>query len=683
MRTSFVLVTDLTPGHLDWEAAREQAKGLAVSLEPRLGLAPRVRLASLPAGAPDRIYLEGSPSGDDLAEVLAEEAEAGIDEIFVVPTMLDFGLVQRARLSQTVGGIRLDYHRTLVAYDDVAFDRRPLLQAFSERIYQDLAGTNLSPDRSGLLLLASGAGDTSGRAQSCQLMRLVFDQLGFARGEVAFLDHARPLLEEQLERCAREGIGWVIVPQMMWRSEPFDEAQRRFDGFRQSHPEAQKWILLSPVGIRPVPVDRDPVAFNLAAWLEERIMVLWRSRRQQFEAKRSSPMQGESKRISILRGPTARLPIAELSDREGEDLWYGDGCIAEIYDEKGLVGLLDRMLGSASRLRKDSPNTHRQARPEVSRGAQGSRKSVGNTGRGIPHAEPVEAWGRAVQQPARTDRVFIKVTWHGYATGTYTDPVALDKLLAALPAQAVLVEGHTSSRNLGGSSWDWQTEGEQHRGWIAEQDAEYLRRTGLDEVIQKHKAQYLNVTETFWDGQCAPRETVDALLAEARVELSFPELAGFVPDVFFQFRGAPFISMARFKGPQRASITNMFGLIPIPLRTKWHGRSVAHFARVCCDLVKIYRCLFRVYGMVEALNVAVKWNPKGLYRSRWGNYDLIPNTGIVTLSPNLATADVLASRLQGLPVDDNVFFRTVRDEIGFPEAAARLPIPEDLVARLV
>ncbi len=539
MRTSFVLVTELTPRHLDWRAAQEQVEGLAVSLQPRLGLEPRVRLASLPPDHPNRVCLGGSSSGDDLATVLAEEAEAGFDEIFVVPTMLDFGLVQRARLSETVGGVRLDYHRALVAYDDVAFDRRPLLQAFSERIHRELAGSTLSPARSGLLLLASGEGDTSGRAQTYQLMRLVFDQLCFARGEVAFLDHARPLLEEQLERCAREALDWAIVPQMMWRSEPFEDARHRFDAFRRTHPEAQAWTLLSPVGISPVSVDRDPVAFDLAAWLAERIMVLWRSRRQQFEAKRPSPIQGESTRISVLRGPSARLPIAELSDRGDGDFWYGDGCIAEIYDEKGLVGLLDRMLG-----------------------------------------------------PACTDRVFIKVTWHGYATGTYTDPVALDKLLAALPAQVVLVEGHTSSRNLGGASWDWQTQG------------------------------------------------------------------------------------------QRASLTNMFGLIPTPLRTKWHGRTVAHFARVCCDIAKIYRCLFRTYGMVEALNVAVKWNPRGLYRSRWGNYDLIPNTGIVTLSPNLATSDVLASRLQGLPVDDNLFFQTVLDEIGFPEAAARLPIPEDLVARL-
>jgi hypothetical protein len=34
-------------------------------------------------------------------------------------------------------------------------------------------------------------------------------------------------------------------------------------------------------------------------------------------------------------------------------------------------------------------------------------------------------------------------------------------------------------------------------------------------------------------------------------------------------------------------------------------------------------------------------------------------------------------------VDGNEFFQTVRKEMGFPEAAERLPIPQDLVERLV
>src|SRR5262249_50240002 len=152
-----------------------------------------------------------------------------------------FGLVQKARLAELVAGTRLEHHRTAVAYDDVVFDRRPLIQALSERLYHGLVAAAMSPERSGLLLLASGDGDGSARAQSHQLMRLVFEQLGFARGEVAFLRHARPLLEEQLDRCVREGLDWLILPQMIWRSEPFDEARRRIDAFCSSHSEAQRW----------------------------------------------------------------------------------------------------------------------------------------------------------------------------------------------------------------------------------------------------------------------------------------------------------------------------------------------------------------------------------------------------------------------------------------------------------
>ena len=79
----------------------------------------------------------------------------------------------------------------------------------------------------------------------------------------------------------------------------------------------------------------------------------------------------------------------------------------------------------------------------------------------------------------KPERVLVKVTWHGYATGTYTDPAALDLLLSALPARAIILEGHTSSRNLENAGFDWETERARHRAWIRQQDAEYLRRTGL------------------------------------------------------------------------------------------------------------------------------------------------------------------------------------------------------------
>jgi len=272
-----------------------------------------------------------------------------------------------------------------------------------------------------------------------------------------------------------------------------------------------------------------------------------------------------------------------------------------------------------------------------------------------------------------SDTYLVKVTWHGYATGTYTDAAALDLLLGALPGRAVILEGHTSSRNLGGANWDWETEAQQHRAWIKQQDAEFLRRTGLADVIARHRAEYINVTEAYWDGACAP--------AGNNVPLRHPELVEFIPEALIALRGAPFLSFARFKGPTRLGISNLFGLIPTPLRSQWHGANITDFASVCCDLAKLYGSLFPMFGVVEALHSAVRWNRKGLYRSRWGNYDLTLSDGVITVSEDLAGADILASRLQGQDISRSAFFDVVRQELGWPEDAAAPSLPVELVTR--
>src|SRR5260370_4717190 len=107
-----------------------------------------------------------------------------------------------------------------------------------------------------------------------------------------------------------------------------------------------------------------------------------------------------------------------------------------------------------------------------------------------------------IRPPEKRERVLVKVTGHGYATGTYTEPAALDLLLGALPCPAVILEGHTSSRCVEKAEFDWETEARRNRAWIRQQEAEYLRRTGLWEVLARHGAQYANVTEAYWDESC-------------------------------------------------------------------------------------------------------------------------------------------------------------------------------------
>lgn len=278
------------------------------------------------------------------------------------------------------------------------------------------------------------------------------------------------------------------------------------------------------------------------------------------------------------------------------------------------------------------------------------------------------------------ERIIVKVTWHGYATGTYTDPAALDLLLGALPAPAIILEGHTSSRNLGGAQFDWESEARENRAWIRQQEAEYLRRTGLADVLARHHAQYVNVTEALWDQECACSCEIERILAGRGVRLHHTELLDFVPMALLPFRGCPLLSFAKIKGPTRLGVSNLFGLIPAPLRDAWHGPNITHFARVCCDIAKLYGALFDLSGLVEGLFSAVRWNRQGLYRSRWGNYDLITNAGYIAASRGLVAADILASRMQGQDVFSSAFFDVVRDELGWDDEAATNPMPDPIQA---
>ena len=178
--------------------------------------------------------------------------------------------------------------------------------------------------------------------------------------------------------------------------------------------------------------------------------------------------------------------------------------------------------------------------------------------------------------------------------------------------------------------------------------------------MARHRAQYVNVTEAFWDEE----PEGDALR--------------FIPKMLLEFRGSPLISFAKFKGPTRLGISNLFGLIPQPLRDAWHGPNITYFARACCEVAKVYGSHFELCGVVEGLFSAVRWNRSGLYRSRWGNYDLIRDAGLITASRGLVSADILASRLQGQDVSRSAFFDVVHQELGWDAAAAERPLPEEL-----
>jgi sirohydrochlorin ferrochelatase len=549
---AFILTTDLQPHQPAWPKAEAQAREVALACGPILGFEPDVRL----------VHTE-SVSGPIVPD--------GITELFVCPLALDLNLFQRETLGRLLAEARRSRPNVVVHHDDVDPGHSLVVDCFADQVAKTI-GTG-APQRSGLILAPSGHGDSASRAQSYRLMRLIWERLGLAIGEVGFVRHAQPFLLSTLEECARRPVRWILLPQTQWTTEHVEFAETILQNFQRSHPEAAEWRMAEPPGNHPA----------ITAWLVHRIKRLWIEKRAREAARVTSPKHSSLKPRS----------------------WQlGKGTIASIPDRRSMAALLERIL------------------------------------------------------PAKTPgRILVKVTWHGYATGTYTDPAALGLLLGALPAPAIVLEGHTSSRSLEDAGFDWETEAKKNRAWIRQQEAEYLRRTGLADVLARHRAEYVNVTEAFWDGVCT-RDTTFA-----------------IPEVLLQYRGCPMISFAKFKGPTRLGISNLFGLIPEPLRDAWHGPNITYIARVCCDLAKLYGALFPLCGLNEGLYTAVRWNRQGLYRSRWGNYDLISNAGHVTSASNLVSADILASRLQGQDVRRSAFFDVVRAELGWDEAAATEPLP--------
>ncbi|MBT4139586.1 MAG: hypothetical protein HOE48_16815 [Candidatus Latescibacteria bacterium] len=371
----------------------------------------------------------------------------------------------------------------------------------------------------------------------------------------------------------------------------------------------------------------DPIGKSdlLAAYLQQRLVTLWNEHREKMTVREPSAKH-QNISPSTIYGPDKSITLNNSETTVPQNATYGPAIMADVRDNETFGHLLHTI--------------------------------------GI-----------------QSDPIFVKVTWHGYARGTYTDPVALDKLLSALPGRAILLEGHTVSRNQGQETFEWETESRENRTWIRDQEQDYLQRTGLQDVMDKHDAHYLNITEAYWDGQCANPEDIAAYLKTTGTEITHPELLEFIPQVLLDHAGCDFISFARFKGPTRLSISNCFGLLPGPLRAEWHGPNLTYFAKVCCEMAKIYGSIFNPFGLVEALNVAVRWNRKGLYRSRWGHYDLVPNPGMITLSRGLPGADMLASRLQGQNITRSAFFDVVRSSFQLTPELCTEPIADHLIQR--
>ena len=204
-----------------------------------------------------------------------------------------------------------------------------------------------------------------------------------------------------------------------------------------------------------------------------------------------------------------------------------------------------------------------------------------------------------------TPPVLIKPNWG--TVECYTDTQILDWTLAAIPGEKLVIESHGWARNE--ATLRQLPPGALTKANLRTGDDWFLNHSGAHQVLEKHRVEYLNLTEEIWAGRAADPALIQQAVEQRYAPVMCEELYSKVPARLYDLRGGSLLSLSKCKivfyplGVSLA-IKNLFGLIPGPSRGKYHGENHASLDQNIIDINKIYRSLFTVSGLIETVNTA-------------------------------------------------------------------------------
>lgn len=278
--------------------------------------------------------------------------------------------------------------------------------------------------------------------------------------------------------------------------------------------------------------------------------------------------------------------------------------------------------------------------------------------------------------------IIVKPNWFSLYPGNYTDAEILDLVLTSLGGPATVVESYTGMRH-DGSRRITPRNACSHWEWLREQDKWFLETTGIGAVLQRHGATYINVTEEVWSERVAPYHEVASRVESRYGAVDQPELYSYVPFRLFELAGSPLLSLARFKGGWSLSLKNLFGLIPDPLRVRWHGPGDRDLARSIVNINLVYHALFRVVGLVETFAPFSLYRQGGAHHTPWGAYDLMPAAGVAFAGTNLPAVDAAVARAAGAKPGELKYLQLAEARgLGAWAEGLQVEVPADLASAL-
>jgi uncharacterized protein (DUF362 family) len=269
----------------------------------------------------------------------------------------------------------------------------------------------------------------------------------------------------------------------------------------------------------------------------------------------------------------------------------------------------------------------------------------------------------------KSETVIVKPNWFSPHPANFTDAETLRMFLEALDARVVVVEAYTLEKQDGSMkftidgeevdwtwimkhpSWDWAKEGGR---WdeIRRQDRWFMDAHGFSDLFQEFGVEYVNVTEEVWEERVADPDVVMEVVNRRFGPVFKEELYAFLPEKLHELAGSTLVSFGKVKGIASTfpslTLKNMFGLIPDPLRSWWHGTNDKWLGDSIVDITKVYASFFRLYGICEAIKQVTISHPEGEIKVPWGGYNIIRDLGVVALGGDLVSLDAVLCGLIGV-----------------------------------
>jgi uncharacterized protein (DUF362 family) len=239
--------------------------------------------------------------------------------------------------------------------------------------------------------------------------------------------------------------------------------------------------------------------------------------------------------------------------------------------------------------------------------------------------------------------IIIKPNW-GFSV-CFTEAEILDWVLTAVGSDALVVESYGWARTE--EMLTSGRMGSKKRKDLRESDEWFLEYSGIGKVLKRHGVAFLNITEESWAHRTADPGLIRAAIEERYAPLEREDFYGFVPQRLYEMRGGDLLSLAKVRTleePHKVSFTvkNFFGTIPGPSRGKYHGKENSKIIQSIVDIYKVYRSLFRVSGVVEAVFTA---SMRNLDTLEWETRE---NPGFVSASNETLELDAFVAALLGI-----------------------------------